>query len=109
LHFLHSQLGQLNSKYVNEFSKIFLSTKDIKSLNLEIGHDVLVSNEYGSGTYILAESPILKHKTTLIYHGLSSSSKGSPNVNYFIPDKPEELGFSGSYNSAIVEIKKIES
>ncbi len=109
LHFLHSQLWQLNSKYVNEFSKIYLSSKDIKRLNLEIGHEVLVSNEYGSETYILAESPILKHKTTLIYHGLSSSLKGSPNVNFFIPDKPEELGFSGSYNSAIVKIKKIES
>jgi len=109
LHFLHSQLGQLNPKYVNDFSKIFLSSKDIKTLNLEIGHEVLVSNEYGSETYTLAESSILKNKTALIYHGLSSSSKGSANVNCFIPDKPEELGFSGSYNSAIVEIKKIES
>ncbi len=106
-YFLHSQLGQLNSKYLNEFNKIFISTEDVDHLNLEIGSEVLVSNNYGSEIYTLAESSELKSKTALIYSGLSSSSKGNPNVNCFIPDKPEELGFSGSYNSAIVRIKKI--
>lgn len=105
-YFLHSQLGPLNSKYLDEFSKIFISLEDINRLNLEIGSEVLVSNKYGSEIYTLAESSELKTKTALIYSGLSSSLKGNPNVNFFIPDKPEELGFSGSYNSAIVRINK---
>ena len=41
--------------------------------------------------------------------GLSTSIKGSTNVNMFTPDKPEELGFSGAYNSAIVKISKIDN
>jgi anaerobic selenocysteine-containing dehydrogenase len=106
-HFLHSQLAQLNSRYINDFSKIFLSSEDIETLNLKIGREVLVSNMYGSETYTLAESSILKPRTALIYSGLSSSSKGSPNVNCFIPDEPEELGLSGAYNSAIVKIRNI--
>ncbi|MFX1568692.1 MAG: molybdopterin-dependent oxidoreductase [Promethearchaeota archaeon] len=105
-HFLHSQLEQLNSKYSDDFNKIYLLSEDIESLNLEIGHEVIVSNEYGTETYKVAESTQLKHKTALIYHGLSSSLRGTPNVNCFIPDKPEELGHSGSFNSAIIEIRK---
>ncbi|MDX1797776.1 MAG: molybdopterin dinucleotide binding domain-containing protein, partial [Candidatus Lokiarchaeia archaeon] len=107
-YFLHSQLGQLNQKYLNEFSKIFLTSKDIQILGLEEGSKVKVSNEYGSGIYILAESPKLKPKTALIYSGLSSSTQEGINVNFFIPDKPEELGFSGVFNSAIVKIEKID-
>lgn len=109
LYFLHSQLGQLNTRYLNEFSKIFLTSEDIETLNLKIGCKVLVSNEYGSEVYNLAESPILKPKTALIYSGLSSTSEGNPNVNCFIPGTPEEMGFSGAYNSAIVKIKKLNS
>lgn len=109
LYFLHSQLGQLNQRYLNEFNKIFLTSEDIETIDLEIGGKVHVSNEYGSGIYILTESPILKPRTALIYSGLSSTSHESPNVNYFVPDKPEELGFSGAYNSAIVKIKKLDS
>ncbi|MFX1420249.1 MAG: molybdopterin-dependent oxidoreductase [Promethearchaeota archaeon] len=108
-YFLHSQLGSLNTKYLNDFCKIFLAPEDIDNLNLEIGGEVLVSNEYGSELYTLAESPTLKPKTALIYSGLSSTLKGNPNVNCFISDEPEELGLSGAYNSAIVKIKKIGS
>jgi anaerobic selenocysteine-containing dehydrogenase len=109
LYFLHSQLGPLNSRYLDEFSKIFLTLEDIEFLDLIIGSKVLVSNEFGSGIYILAESPILKPGTALIFSGLSSSTKNNPNVNHFIPDKPEDLGFTGAFNSAIVSIKKQES
>ncbi len=108
-HFLHSQLKQLNKSYLNDFNNIFLTFEDINKLNLDIGCKIHVSNDYGFGIYILAESPILKPKTALIYSGLSSSSSESPNVNYFVPDKPEELGFSGAYNSAIIKIKKCNS
>jgi formylmethanofuran dehydrogenase subunit D len=108
-YFLHSQLSQLNQRYLNEFSKIFLSSDDIQKLNLEEGCKVKVSNEFGSGIYILTKSPILKPKTALIYSGLPSPSQKGINVNYFISDKPEELGFSGAYNSAIIKIDKIDT
>jgi anaerobic selenocysteine-containing dehydrogenase len=108
-YFLHSQLGQLNQRCLNDICKIFLTSEDINKLGLEIGSEVQVYNDYGSGLYILTESPILKPKTALIYSGLSSSLQGSPNVNYFVPDKPEELGFSGAYNSAIIKIRKKDS
>jgi anaerobic selenocysteine-containing dehydrogenase len=103
-YFLHSQLGSLNRKYQDDFGKVFISTKDIKDLELESGRRVLVFNEYGQEEYILAESPIVKAKTAVIYHGLSSSLNRSINVNCFIPDIPEELGLSGAYNSAIIKI-----
>ncbi|MFW9970410.1 MAG: molybdopterin dinucleotide binding domain-containing protein, partial [Candidatus Odinarchaeota archaeon] len=109
LHFLHSQLGYLNQGYLNDFNKIFLASEDIKNLDLETGAKVRVSNEYGSGIYILTESPILKPRTALIYSGLSSTIYKNLNVNCLVPDKPEELGFSGSYNSAIIRIEKFYS
>jgi len=106
-YFLHSQLGQLNNRYLEDFNKIFLTTTDIKNLGLTTGEDVLVANEYGTGVYKLAESSMLKSGTALIYSGLSSTLKGTPNVNFFTPDKPEKLGFSGAYNSAIIQVNKI--
>ncbi len=108
-YFLHSQLGHLNTKYRDVFSKIFLRIEDIKSLDLVLDSQVLVSNEYGSEIYTLAESSILKPGTALIYSGLASNLIGTPNVNYFTSDEPEELGLSGAYNSTLVKITKIDS
>ncbi|MFX1378508.1 MAG: molybdopterin-dependent oxidoreductase [Promethearchaeota archaeon] len=108
-YFLHSQLGELNKKYLNDFNKIFLAPKDIKILDLKVGCKVHISNKYGSGIYILTQSSILKPKTALIYSGLSSNLENTPNVNYFIPERPEQLGFSGAYNSAIIKVKKFDS
>ncbi|MFX0083172.1 MAG: molybdopterin-dependent oxidoreductase [Candidatus Hodarchaeota archaeon] len=107
-HFLHSQLGQLNSKYYEDFSKIFLNPVDIKSLDLNIDEEVLVSNKYGSANYILAELTSLKSGTALIYSGGSSPYNESTNVNLFTPDIPEESGLSGAYNSSIIQIKKVK-
>ena len=97
-YFLHSQLGNLNSKYRDVFSKIFLRMEDIKRLDLVLDSQVLVSNEYSSEIYTLAESSILKPGTALIYSGLASNLIGTPNVNYITPNEPEELGLSGAYN-----------
>ncbi|MHA2400230.1 MAG: molybdopterin-dependent oxidoreductase [Promethearchaeota archaeon] len=105
-HFLHSQLGQLNPKYLDDFGKIFLNSKDIADLGLFSGNEVHVSNEFGSAKYILSELESLKPGVALIYHGLSSPHDGFSNVNLFTPDVPEELGFSGSYNSVIIQIQK---
>ncbi|MFX0000486.1 MAG: molybdopterin-dependent oxidoreductase [Candidatus Hodarchaeota archaeon] len=108
-HFLHSQLGLLNNTFLDEFNKVFLSSEDIKTLDLLIGCEVLVSNEFGSEIYKLAESDIIKPGMALIYSGLSSTLKRNPNANFFTPNQPEELGLSGSYNSTIVKITKIRS
>ena len=108
-YFLHSQLGHLNFKYKDVFSKIFLRMEDINSLDLVLNSQVLVSNEFGSEIYTLAELSILKPGTALIYSGLASNLIGTPNVNYFTSDEPEELGLSGAYNSTLVKITKIDS
>ena len=105
-YFLHSQLGLLHPEYLEVFNKIFLNPADIKALNLEVSNEIWVSNEKGSAKYIIAESKALKSGVALIYSGNPSPSAKKSNVNIFTPDKPEELGLSGAYNSAVVEIHK---
>ena len=95
-----------DQKYLDDFGKIFLNSKDIMDLGLFSGNEVHVSNEFGSAKYILSELDSLKPGVALIYHGLSSPHDGISNVNFFTPDVPEELGFSGSYNSVIIQIQK---
>ncbi len=104
--FLHSQLGHLNSKYCEDFGKVFLTPEDISRLELNVGEKVVVSNEFGSDHYNLDELKILKPGTALIYSGGSSPYEKRPNVNLFTPDVPEELGLSGSYYSTIIQIRR---
>ena len=106
-YFLHSQLKQLHPKFITDFDYIFLPLKEINNLNLTNGERVLVSNNYGSGEYNVMELASLKSGTALIYSGLSSSLKGHSNANLFISEKPEELGLSGAYNSALIKVSKI--
>jgi anaerobic selenocysteine-containing dehydrogenase len=106
-HLLHSQLGRLNSKYCKDFRKVFLSSEDIRTLELNVGEKVVVSNEFGSDHFNLAELKILKSGTALIYSGGASPYEESPNVNLFTPDVPEELGLSGAYYSTIIQIRRI--
>ncbi|MFW9864856.1 MAG: molybdopterin-dependent oxidoreductase [Candidatus Thorarchaeota archaeon] len=106
-HLLHSQLGQLNLKYLADFGKVFLNKEDITQLKLNSGDNVLVSNDYGSAIYILSELRSLKKGTALIFSGASSPSNENVNVNIFTPDTPEELGLSGAYNSVKICIEKI--
>ncbi|MHA1932759.1 MAG: molybdopterin-dependent oxidoreductase [Promethearchaeota archaeon] len=105
-HLLHSQLGRLNSNYCKDFTKVFLSSVDIKTLKLSVGEEVVVSNEYGSAHYMLDELKILKSGTALIYSGGASPYEEKPNVNLFTPDTPEELGGSGAYYSTIIQIRR---
>lgn len=107
--FLHSQLKQIQPKYIKDFDKVFLLMDDLNKLNLKVGDRVSVSNNYGSGIYTLEDLPSLKPGVALIYSGLSSSLEGNTNANTFTPNRPEELGFSGAYNSAIVKISKIDN
>ena len=105
-HLLHSQLGQLNSKHLPDFDRVFLNKEDIIRLDLNVGDIVLVSNEYGSATYILSELKSLKPGVALIFSGASSPSNDNINVNFFTPDIPEELGLSGGYYSVLIRIEK---
>ncbi|MCP4762995.1 MAG: hypothetical protein GY870_14550, partial [archaeon] len=106
-YFLHSQFEQIHPEHLKDFNRVFLNLEDIKSLNIEaqIGEKVMVSNEYGNGKYILNSSGKLKSGMALIYSGPSSSNEKNVNSNFFTPNKPEELGLSGSFNSAIVKIR----
>jgi len=106
-YFLHSQLGQLNSKYYEDFGRIFLNPDDIKVLDLDIDKEVIVSNEYGHAKYVLAELSSLKSGIALIYSGASSPNNDSTNVNLFTPDIPEESGLSGAYYSSVIQVKKV--
>ncbi|MFX1315180.1 MAG: molybdopterin-dependent oxidoreductase [Promethearchaeota archaeon] len=105
-YYLHSQLGQINHQYLEMFNNIFLTRFDIENLDLESGEQVLVLNKYARCNYIVEELNSLRTGIALIYSGSPLITK---NVNFLTPDTPEELGFSGVYNSAIVTIKKLPS
>jgi anaerobic selenocysteine-containing dehydrogenase len=106
-YYIHSQLGQIHNHYLDDFNNIYLSDHDIKSLNLKEGQRVLVSNRQGQGEYFIARTSILDRGIALIYSGAPFESTSKFNVNIFTPDLPEELGFSGSYNSTLVEINNL--
>ncbi|MFX1325510.1 MAG: molybdopterin-dependent oxidoreductase, partial [Promethearchaeota archaeon] len=108
-HFLHSQLGQLNNQYLKDFDRVYLNSNDIAILDFEVSEKVLISNEYGSAHYLVGELSALKSGVALIYSGASFSNESNVNVNIFTPDIPEKLGNSGSYNSAIIRIQKIDN
>ena len=104
--FLHSQLGVLNRKFYLEFEKVFVSKRDLDKLKCKIGDQVLVYNQFGKSEYIIDSLNSLQSGAALIYSGGPIRSNDTRNPNYFIPDIPEELGHSGSYNSAKIRIKK---
>ncbi|MFX1356087.1 MAG: molybdopterin-dependent oxidoreductase [Promethearchaeota archaeon] len=106
--FIHSQLGQIHPKYLGVFEKVYLSQGDIKKFKLKHGESVIVSNEYGRGKFIVEESRLLRSGVAMIYSGCPLNSANRRNVNVLIGDRPEELGFSGSYNSATVRITKVK-
>ena len=107
-YFLHSQLGQINNKFTKVFEKIYLNPSDIKSLKLNIGDKVIVSNNIGKANYTLDELESIISGVALIYSGSPMGLRSNYNPNVFISETPEELGHSGVYNSAIVKIEKIE-
>ncbi|MHA1563450.1 MAG: hypothetical protein ACTSPA_15170, partial [Promethearchaeota archaeon] len=74
----------------------------------KIGDSVIVFNQYGKSEFIIDTLNSLQSGVSLIYSGGPIRSSDKRNPNYFIPDIPEELGHSGSYNSARIRIKKIK-
>jgi len=106
--FLHSQLGVLNRKFYLEFEKVFVSEIDLKKLKCKIGDLVIVFNQYGKSEFLIDSLNTLQSGDALIYSGGPIRSNDTRNPNFFIPDIPEELGHSGSYNSARIRIKKIK-
>ncbi|MFX0026169.1 MAG: molybdopterin-dependent oxidoreductase [Candidatus Hermodarchaeota archaeon] len=107
-YYIHSQFGQLHREYLDVFKKIFLCSLDIEKLGFKIGEKVLVSNDLGSATYFLEENNTLNSGVALIYSGSPLGLEKSVNVNIFTSNRPEELGFSGAYNSAKILISKKE-
>jgi anaerobic selenocysteine-containing dehydrogenase len=105
--YIHSQLGQLNPSYAKDFSKIFLNPNDINMLDLHLEDEVIVSNEFGTARYYLAELKSLKPGTALIYSGGSFPYDKRPNVNIYTSDIPEELGLSGAYYSTKIQIQRV--
>jgi len=105
---LHSQLGVLNRKFYLEFEKVFVSEIDLKKLKCKIGDLVIVFNQYGKSEFLIDSLNSLQSSVALIYSGGPIRSNDTRNPNFFIPDIPEELGHSGSYNSARIRIKKIK-
>lgn len=106
-YFLHSQLGQLNSQFLMVFEKIYLNPLDIEKLKLKIGRKVKVSNDLGKADYTLKSLDSINQGVALIYSGSPMGINKNHNPNIFISDKPEELGYSGAYNSAIINVEKI--
>lgn len=106
--FLHSQLGVLNRKFYSDFEKVFVSEQDLIKLKCKTGDLVIVFNQYGKSEFLIDTLKSLQSGVTLIYSGGPIRSNDKRNPNYFIPDIPEELGHSGSYNSARIRIKKIK-
>ena len=106
-YFIHSQFGQIHFKYLDEFNKVFLNKFDIENLMINSGDQVLVSNKYGRNVYIVEESNFLIPGIALIFSGCPSPLNGNMNVNFLISDRPEELGFSGAFNSAVVKISRV--
>jgi len=107
-YYIHSQLGQIHNHELDAFNKVFLCEEDITFLHLKEGDKVNVSNYLGQGDYFVARTSILTKGIALIYSGVPIESKINFNVNIFTPDNPEELGFSGSYNSTLVEINSLK-
>ncbi|QEE15023.1 molybdopterin-dependent oxidoreductase [Promethearchaeum syntrophicum] len=106
--FLHSQLGVLNRKFYPDFEKVFVADHDLKKIKCKIGDQVLVFNQLGTSEFIIDTLNSLQSGVALIYSGGPIRSNDAKNPNYFTPDIPEELGHSGSYNSARIRIKKIK-
>ena len=106
--YIHSQLGQIHPNYLDIFEKVYLSQSDLNKFKLKHGESVIVSNEYGRGEFIVEESRLLRSGVAMIYSGSPLNSANRINVNALIGDRPEELGFSGSYNSATVRINKVK-
>ena len=106
--FLHSQLGVLNRKFHSDFEKVFVSKQDLIKLKSKTGDIVIVFNQYGKSEFLIDTLKSLQSGIALIYSGGPIRSNDKRNPNYFIPDTPEELGHSGSYNSARIRIKIIK-
>ena len=105
--YIHSQMGEIHAKFKNDFGKIFLNSNDIEKLRLKTKENVLVSNRYNKGEFILHQNNALKSGVALIYSGLPFADTNYVNVNFFTPEKPEESELSGAYFSALVKISKI--
>ncbi|NHJ20764.1 MAG: hypothetical protein EAX91_07480 [Candidatus Lokiarchaeota archaeon] len=106
-YFIHSQMGEIHHEFEDDFKKVFLNPSDIDYINLKVNDEVLVSNEFSNGKYILDQNTALKSGIALIYSGFPFANAPIKNVNFFTSDKPEESELSGAYFSTKITISKI--
>jgi anaerobic selenocysteine-containing dehydrogenase len=106
-YFIHSQMGELHENFKDVFNKIYLNPSDIESIGLKPNDEVIVSNQFSKGKYILEHNSALKQGIGLIYSGLPFANAISKNANFFTPERPEESQLSGAYFSTIVKISKV--
>jgi anaerobic selenocysteine-containing dehydrogenase len=106
--YIHSQFGQINRKSLGDFQYVFLHPLDIKRLNFQENEKVLVSNRYGKAEYVIDKFEQLRSGVALIYSGSPLHSAKGINVNLFTPQNPEKSRLSGSYNSTMIKISKID-
>jgi anaerobic selenocysteine-containing dehydrogenase len=106
-YFIHSQMGEIHKEFEDTFGKIFLNPSDIKSIGLKPNEEVLVSNKFSKGNYILNQDIALKPGVALIFSGLPFADTVCKNVNFFTSEKPEESKLSGAYFSTIVRLSNI--
>jgi anaerobic selenocysteine-containing dehydrogenase len=105
--FLHSQLGLVYGEHLEDFNKIFLNPDDMLINGIRTSEIVMVSNEFGFGKYQAEPLNTLKKSAAIIYSGMESPENPQYNANIFVPDVPERMGGSGSYNLSKVKISKI--
>jgi anaerobic selenocysteine-containing dehydrogenase len=106
-YFIHSQMSGIHEAFENDFRRVFLNPADIKSLDLRPNEEVLVSNEFSKGRYILDQDNALKSGIALIYSGFPFANAPVKNVNFFTSEKPEASELSGAYFSTKITISKI--
>ena len=105
---IHSQFSQIQVNSLEDFKKVYLHPLDIKRLNFSENETVLVSNRYGEAEYLVNELEALRPGVSLIYSGSPLTSGKGINVNLFTPQDPEKSRLSGSYNSAIITISRLQ-
>ena len=106
--FLHSQLGLVHRDAKQDFNKIFLNPVDMAVNEIKTGNLAKISNQLGEGTYQVEPLNTLRKGVAMIYSGMESPDFPGQNANIFVPDVPERMGGSGSYNMNIVKISKVK-
>ncbi|MHA1452608.1 MAG: hypothetical protein ACTSRD_07085, partial [Promethearchaeota archaeon] len=62
-----------------------------------------VYNAFAKGKFTIKFSDDLLSKTAVIFHGVFTNH--GLNANFFTSEVPESMGYSGAFNSSIINIR----